>query len=68
MKFASLHGHCVSLLFTLVSAPQSPGTAQRFPEILQLNRDSHFIGILSKARCTSAVQTGHDQDGYSSAS
>jgi len=28
------------------------------PEILQLNRDSQFIGILSKARCPSAVQTG----------
>jgi hypothetical protein len=34
-----------------------------FPEILQLNRDSHLIGILSKAACPSAVQTGQDRAG-----
>jgi hypothetical protein len=33
------------------------------PEILQLNRDSHLIGILSKARCPSAVQTGQGRKG-----
>jgi hypothetical protein len=32
-------------------------------EILQLNRDSHHVTILSKARCPSAVQTGQGRAG-----
>ena len=34
------------------------------PEILQLNRDSHLMRILSKARWPSAVQTGQVRTGW----
>ena len=34
------------------------------PEILQLNRDSHYTEILSKTRCPSAVQTGQSRTGW----
>jgi hypothetical protein len=33
------------------------------PEILQLNRDSHLMGILSKGACPSTVQTGQVRAG-----
>ena len=34
------------------------------PEILQFDRDSHLMGILSKARCPTAVQTGQGGAGW----
>jgi hypothetical protein len=34
------------------------------PEILQLNRDSHHMEILSKTQCPSAVQTGQVRGGW----
>ena len=34
------------------------------PEILQFNRDSHQLRILSKSRCPSAVQTGQVRAGW----
>ena len=40
--------------------PTQPGV----PESLQLNRDSHHMQILSKARCPSAVQTGQVRAGW----
>ena len=33
-------------------------------QILELNRDSHDLTILSKAHCPLAVQTGQDQAGW----
>ena len=33
-------------------------------EILQFDRDSHLLGIVSKAQCPSAVQTGQGRAGW----